>query len=69
MKQATERTDENKEKKVTFVTNTTDKHPEERPTKEEEPVTRKLGRPKGSKTTTKDKTTITTRLFTRRKKG
>ncbi len=45
-----------------------DKEPEETPQKMEEPVTEKPGRPKGSKTTTKDKTTITTRIFRRSKK-
>ena len=67
LKQARERTGENREKKVTFVT---DKQPEERPTEEEEPVKRKPGRPKGSKTTTTDKTTtVRSRTFTRSKKA
>ena len=51
LKQATERTDGDREKKVTFVTGG-------------QPVKRKPGRPKGSNTTTKDKTTITDRSMT-----
>ena len=66
LKQAKEKDEKSKEKKVTFVT---DKQSEESPTEEEEPVKRKPGRPKGSRTTTKDKPTITTRIFTRSKKS
>ena len=66
LKQAKERNEKNEGNKVTFVT---DKQPEERPKEEGEPVTRKPGRPKGSKTTTTDKTpTVRSRIFTRSKK-
>ena len=57
----------NEKKKVTFVTG---EEPEESPKKEEEPVTRKPGRTKGSKTTSTDKTTTikSARVFTRSRK-
>ena len=53
-------------KKVAFATN---EKPEESPENDEEPVRRRPGRPRGSKTDTTDKTMVKTRVFTRSKKN
>ena len=67
LKQATERNEAREGNRVTFAT---DKQSEEPRKDKEEPVTRKPGRSKGSRTTTTDKTTtVTSRIFTRSKKA